>query len=113
MLMLIELYAIPFMEKYACPRNLIADYENGKIAERIHLNRQTMALLYLIYEGKEKALLYAKGQLDLLMGTEPQKPTMSISEGKFGGMDSVTISVRGNELPLFKDLYEKIKTYVP
>ena len=41
--------------------------------------------------------------------TSPQMPTMSISEGKFGNMDSITISVRGNELPQFKDLYEKLR----
>ena len=111
--MLIESYAIPFMEKYACPRKLIADYESGNIVGRIHLNKQTIALLYLIYEGKEKALQYAKGQLDLLMETEPLKPVMSVSERKVGEMDSITISIRGNELPQFKDLYEKIKAFSP
>jgi hypothetical protein len=107
---LIGTYALPLMKKYSNPRAFIADYENGKLG-KIHINKKSMALLYLIYEGKEKALHYAKTQLDKLKEKEPKEPTVSIHEGKLGNTDSTTISVTGNELPLWEDLYEKIKDF--
>ena len=105
----IKQYAIPFMEKYEDPNRLIEDYANGVMSEHIHLNKQMIALLYFIYKGKEKALNYVQEQLIQLKKEEPQKPTVSVEDGKFANMDSVTVSVRGNELILWEDLYEKLK----
>ncbi len=107
---LIKAYALPLMEKYSSPKVYIADYEDGML-DILQPNKQTMALLYLIYEGKDKALKYAKEQLDQYKENEPKEQAMTMKEGKIAGMNSVTISVSGNELVLWEDLYEKIKVF--
>ena len=103
---LIETYALPLMEKYSNPNAFLADYENGRL-EKIHINKKSIALLYLIHKGKEKALQYVKKQLNQIKDNEPKDTIVSVKDGKFGNMDSTTISVTGNELPLWEDLYKK------
>ena len=107
---LIETYALPLMEKYSNPSAFLTDYENGKL-EQIHINKKSIALLYLIYEGKEKALQYAKKQLNQIKDNEPKDTMVSVKDGKFGNLDSTTISITGNELPLWEDLYGKIQDF--
>lgn len=106
----LQTYALPIMKRYSSRFTLIDDYEKG-LLERFHVNKQTIALLYLMCHGKAKAIEYASRQLSLLQKSEPDELSVTLQEGKFADMDSVTISVKGNEFPQFKDLYEKIKTY--
>lgn len=106
----LSVYALPIMERYSSIYTLIDDFEKG-LLERFHVSKQTMALLYLIYSGKAKASDYVCQQLILLRRSESGEPGLTIHEGKIAGMDSVTVSVKGNELALWEDLYEKIKAF--
>lgn len=103
-------YALSIMKRYSVLSVFIDDYEKG-LLEGYHVNKQTMALMYLMCYGKEKAIDNTRQQLYLLREKLQGKLNVTIQKEKFADMDPVLINFIREEIEELEDLYEKLKTY--
>ena len=110
-LLLIEKYAVPFIERYRTPQNLLEDYEKGTLIKHLFVSKEFVPFLYLICGCPNKALAFAERKLEELRKKDEETPPLRIEEKDLGYAHVTTYHIKGMELQMYEELFEKLKEY--
>lgn len=110
-LLLIEKYAVPFIERYRTPQNLLEDYEKGILIKHLFVSKEFVPFLYLICGHPDKALAFAERKLEELRIKDAETPPLRIEEKDLGNAHVTTYHVKGMELQMYEELFEHLKEY--
>lgn len=110
-LLLIEKYAVPFIERYRTPQNLLEDYEKGTLIKHLFVSKEFVPFLYLICGRPNKALAFAERKLEELRIKDSETPPLRIEEKDLGYAHVTTYHVKGMELQMYEELFEHLKKY--